>query len=111
MRMCEAMKRPPSRPGIRSRYCMPARPTYHASFAAFRRLITNSLLGELIETFGIKDNERQNQPSLPRLEMDTLSFPALKSRAKLNRRCRDEEVLLQLFFKHHKSVPPVAVLI
>src|SRR5262245_65045466 len=31
------------------------------------------------------DNERQNQPSLPRLEMDTLSVPALKSRAKLTR--------------------------
>jgi len=26
---------------------------------------------------------------------------ALKSRAKLNRRCGDEEVLLHLFFKHH----------
>jgi hypothetical protein len=31
------------------------------------------------------DNERQNQPSLPRLEMDALSVPALKSRAKLTR--------------------------
>src|SRR5262245_39366609 len=31
------------------------------------------------------DNERQNQPSLPRLEMDALIVPALKSRAKLTR--------------------------
>src|SRR5262245_13288362 len=33
--------------------------------------------------------------------------PALKSRAKLNRRCRDEEVLLYLFFKHHKPTAKV----
>jgi len=26
---------------------------------------------------------------------------ALKSRARINRRCRDEEVLLHLFFKDH----------
>src|SRR5262249_25243327 len=31
------------------------------------------------------DNERQNQPSLPRLEMDAIIVPALKSRAKLTR--------------------------
>jgi hypothetical protein len=29
----------------------------------------------------------------------------LKSRARVNRRCRDEEVLLHLFLKDHKSVP------
>jgi hypothetical protein len=31
---------------------------------------------------------------------------ALKSRAKLNRRCGDEEVLLHLFFKHHNEPQP-----
>jgi len=31
------------------------------------------------------DNEWQNQPSLPRLEMDALIVPALKSRAKITR--------------------------
>src|SRR5215813_208794 len=57
MRMCEAIKRPPSRPGIKSRYCMPARPTYHASSVAFRRLITNSRSDELTEMSGIKFDE------------------------------------------------------
>jgi hypothetical protein len=28
---------------------------------------------------------------------------ALKSRARIKRRCRDEEVLLHLFINHHKS--------
>ena len=37
------------------------------------------------------DNERQNQPSLPRLQMHTLSVPALKSRAKLTWSLRDRE--------------------
>jgi len=27
---------------------------------------------------------------------------AFQSRARINRRCRDKEVLLHLFFKHHK---------
>jgi hypothetical protein len=43
------------------------------------------------------------QPSLPRLRTDALMVPALKSRARINRRCRDEDVLLHLFFKDHKS--------
>jgi hypothetical protein len=33
--------------------------------------------------------------------------PALKSRARINRRCRDEDVLSQLFFKHHKRMTKV----
>src|SRR5215471_16135492 len=33
--------------------------------------------------------------------------PALKSRAKLNRRCGDEEMLLHLFLKDHKSTAKV----
>src|SRR5215510_3821039 len=37
------------------------------------------------------DNEWQNQPSLPRLEMDALFVPALKSRAKLTWSLRDRE--------------------
>src|SRR5262249_30316428 len=37
------------------------------------------------------DTELQNQRSLPRLGTDALTVPALKSRAKLNRRCRDRE--------------------
>jgi hypothetical protein len=31
----------------------------------------------------------------------------LKSRARINRRCGDEDVLLHLFFKHHKRRPKV----
>src|SRR5882672_3752859 len=37
------------------------------------------------------DTDRQNQPSLPRLGTDALMVPALKSRARINRRCRDRE--------------------
>jgi hypothetical protein len=36
---------------------MAARPTYHASFVAFRRLITNPFSGELTEMSGIKFDE------------------------------------------------------
>jgi hypothetical protein len=37
------------------------------------------------------DPELQIQPSLPRLGMEALTVPALKSRARINRRCRDWE--------------------
>src|SRR5262249_53776521 len=47
----------PAEPARNQIAVLHARPTYHASFVAFRRLITNSLLGESIETSGIKVDE------------------------------------------------------
>jgi hypothetical protein len=38
----------------------------------------------------------------PRLAMYDISFPALKGRAKINRRSAADEARLHLFFKHHR---------
>jgi hypothetical protein len=53
------------------------------------------------------DPDLRSQPSLPRLEADALTVPALKSRAKLTRSLpRPGKRRLHYFFKHHQPTAP-----
>jgi ABC-type antimicrobial peptide transport system permease subunit len=65
------------------------------------RLFKGCAVAVVLVAAATVDNERQNQSSLPRLEMDALIVPALKSGLSPYGRCRDLGRMVALFFKRH----------